>query len=265
MIWEALQNAAQTVATPAPTPNATSDLLKALAGGALGLIGTIVTIAVGWLRERDGLSTKNKALEVASKRVTFWATWYNGILPLDGGGDAERWKVQARTEMSLASNTVEELFHGASRLEGERTRHNFDALRRGLPRVKRWLLFYSPSRKVAWIPRALFYIYVFVGPAVVGRVIVDRERLYARTIAQYSAIIEKMKKDETDVSAAGKDTLELEVNIYSRARYISEIERANFVRNSLLYNIEFDSMCIGIGLAFRFWSLRLERPRSVPA
>ena len=98
MIWLHIQNA------QGGPPNSTrDDLIKGLAAGALGLIGTVVTILVGWLKDRDTSTTRLRQLDEASKRVAFWETWYKAIAPLDSGNDLDFWRARARTQMWFAS------------------------------------------------------------------------------------------------------------------------------------------------------------------
>jgi hypothetical protein len=85
--------------------------IKGLATGILGLIGTFVPLAVGWLKERDISAKRSLQLDEAIKRVTFWEGWLKAIEPLDPGSEAGAWKEKARKQILNASNAVELLIH----------------------------------------------------------------------------------------------------------------------------------------------------------
>jgi hypothetical protein len=138
-------------------------IITNLAAGALGLIGTLLTLAAGWLKERENSAKRSQRLDEAIKRVTFWEGWLKAIEPLDSGSEAAVWKDRARKQILSASDAIELLLHDDAIPKNlAKKEEDFLLWRQELPWWRRWLLLYKPARERAWIPRAIFYGYLIV-------------------------------------------------------------------------------------------------------
>jgi hypothetical protein len=164
-MWLDAQNAAQAVAQDALK----DDLVKGLAGGVLGLVGTIATVVVGSLKDRDITTKRAQQLDEATKRLAFWEAWLKVVGLLDFEQEGVAWKEQAKGEILSASNAVQLLFKplaAAKVKEGEAEAPH--AL--SMPKWRRWLLLYWPPKGKgvrSFVPRVLFYIYAITGVAYV--------------------------------------------------------------------------------------------------
>lgn len=58
------------------------DVIKGLVAGSLALLGSLATLLVTWLRDRDAIAIRSKRIEDATKRVIFWDGWLRAIEPL---------------------------------------------------------------------------------------------------------------------------------------------------------------------------------------
>lgn len=96
----------ETSANPGPVG---FDLAKAMLGGALGLFGTIVTLAISWLKDRNTDSIRAKRVEELSKRQTFWKDWCATALPLVPEAQKSELEEQARNQLIVLAEEMQEL------------------------------------------------------------------------------------------------------------------------------------------------------------
>jgi len=138
------------------TPSSKWDeIIPGIAGGALGLAGTLVTIFVGWLKDKDVVTERLQRLDEATKRLAFWDTWLKVVASVDLGADADLEKGRAVNELLRTSNDVQALFRlqdvGADSAYIEK-----------LGRFRRWFLLYLPPDKPtrSMVFRIIFYSYI---------------------------------------------------------------------------------------------------------
>jgi hypothetical protein len=85
-----------------------SGLVGNLIAGGFALVGTLATVAYGWLKDSDDISKRAKELEEATKVIAFWQNWFNAYETL--GYADEKAREIARDQMETASEKVASLF-----------------------------------------------------------------------------------------------------------------------------------------------------------
>ncbi len=244
MLLALLESATQ-LPTPTSVPSsAQDDLVRGLAAGALGLIGTVVTLLYGWIKDRDILATRTRQLDEASRRVSFWENWYKAILPLDAGDDSPGWRERARNEMWLASLTIERLFNQ----EAQKTTTQ-------LPRWRRLLLFYRPPRSRAWFPRVIFYTYFFFFPISIPFQIHFQN---VRSDEYISYEEGKLKELQADKSA-GPEVVREREELQARVGFEKSRQSMGGARGIVLYVVFAGLFSMAFSLLFRWWSVNLEK------
>lgn len=247
MIWQQIH-----AATEAAAPGSTKDdLIKGIAAGALGLIGTLATVVVSWLKDRDISATRLRELDEASKRVAFWDAWFKALTLFEHQPKSLDWQELAKAEILSASVAIKKLFAIASvdqLTESERWRLR----RQKMSSLRRGLLLYSPPRLRAWIPRTIFYIYL-LAPAIF---IIQ----YAQVSEAFRSYVPDLTTRIASLSAIPNPTAEeTAIRKELQMRYDHLIyEKADRAAHTLQYVIA----SIVLALAFRAWSIYLERPRS---
>jgi hypothetical protein len=245
MLLALLQTATQAaISTASPSGGSRDDLIKGLAAGALGLIGTVATLLYGWVKDRDTLATRTKQLDEASKRISFWDNWYKAISPLDSGNDSQYWRERARTEMWFTSVTIGRLFHQEAQKATTL-----------LPKWRRWLLFYAPPRSRAWIPRVLFYFYLFLGPLSIPLQFHLQRVRHEEYIANMERELKVLQADKSANPAITKDRVELQ----SRIDFDKAQPFMGGTTTRVFYEIVMGLLCAAFSLLFRWWSVSLEK------
>jgi hypothetical protein len=85
------------------------DVVKGLVAGGLGLLGTLATVAYGWLKDRDDISKRANELEEATKVIAFWQSWFTACNELGLTMD-EQARDLARDQIDTASERMASLF-----------------------------------------------------------------------------------------------------------------------------------------------------------
>lgn len=254
MLWQVIPKAIQ-VAKDGHVSIIDSEWFRSLALAAIGLLGTMTPVLVGWLRDRDATAERTRQFDQASKAVAFWKAWYEAIAPMDSGSDAQFWRERARSQMWLASCAVEDLIKPRAGLRQSSPENPFFAVRRKFPWWKRWMLAYKPPRLRAWIPRAVFYSYVFLGPFFIVSTIKGR-------IADLNGEVESAK--ESSATSLFDSTSSIYVQTYLEKAW--RIEDAQSKRDQYIEVIpwrigQYTMFCVICALAFRWLSLWLELPK----
>jgi hypothetical protein len=135
-----------------------ADVKKGLIAGAFGLIGTLLPVVLSWSRDRDAASTRQRKIDEATKRITFWEQWLKlstQVESPDGQGCVQR----VQKELAMLGDIIERdslLAHTQSSKLQEKT-SQFTEHVNLLPAWRRLLLIYKPERSLAWFPRLMFY------------------------------------------------------------------------------------------------------------
>jgi len=137
-----------------------SEVMRSLIPGALGLAGTLISIVFSWAKELNASAQRMRALDEATRRTAFWDAWLKAHLATsEANEDVEMLKSRVRAELSAAASPVEEAYRQRAALvhPGNVDRAAYQDFRRSLSRSRRWLLLYKPPRALAWVPRLFFY------------------------------------------------------------------------------------------------------------
>jgi hypothetical protein len=128
------------------------EVVRALAGGAVGLASTFIVFFAGLLRERSATRRREKAVDDLTKHVAFWDSWLRAYSQAQSPERLDLLKGAAESELSAAAEaflrirpSLTELSHSA-------------IVRAPRSKLRRALLIYYPPRKRAWMPRAFFYL-----------------------------------------------------------------------------------------------------------
>ena len=125
-----------------------ADVLKGLATGLFGLLGTLLTIAVQWLKDRDRHTKRMRELEESCQRVIFWESSVRAISTLNEKPTEEICQRRASAEILHATSIVEKLFDKQSGAHYRPKKVGW---------VRRSLLLYWPPRIIGWFPRLIYY------------------------------------------------------------------------------------------------------------
>jgi hypothetical protein len=151
--------------TITPPTAVRDDLVKGIAAGVLGLVGSLASLLFAWLKERDVLAKRAAAIETAVNRLAFWDMWLKNVVLLHADSELADRQSEAKRQLDALANEVDELY-SLKRVNGKR--HDliaaFDAKKARISPIGRALLLYRPARPRAWIPRAFFYGFLIVGP-----------------------------------------------------------------------------------------------------
>ncbi len=134
-------------------------VVEGLVAGSFGIVGTLVTAAVAWVRDRDVTTQRVHQLEEATKRLQFWDQWVKLAtdlpLPMD-----EVCMGAVQREMNMLLRLLETTSHSLeSALTLQRSQTTaLSEMVHGLSPLRRALLLYSPARPLAWFPRGFYYI-----------------------------------------------------------------------------------------------------------
>jgi hypothetical protein len=160
------------------------DVIKGLIAGAAGLVGTLITAAITWARDRDVSSQRLRLLDEESKRLTFWDAWLKIQVSITTSeAELSELRERVRAEASAAAALVKGAFQQPiSESAAPSTLAEYSKLRNSLPRWRRWSLLYKPARTRAWIPRVLFYMFAVEGIVLVIVSWGDKEELSAIVI-----------------------------------------------------------------------------------
>jgi hypothetical protein len=147
-------------------PNILSDdVVKGLVVGSLALLGSLATLLVTWLRDRDAIAIRSKRIEDATKRVAFWDGWLRAIEPLTPDSEKLLQKEHVYRQLLAASAQIEDLFATTDRLRARvKAYREFEKYRNNLPWFRRWFLLYKPPTVRAWIGRIILYAYTLFVP-----------------------------------------------------------------------------------------------------
>lgn len=113
------------------------DVMPSLVSGTLTLIGTAVTVFIGWVKERDLPAKRTRVLDEATKRVAFWKSWLEALTLFSATPEQiGAWTKQARCEIEEASALVDGLYR--------------KQVGRQVSAWRRWLLFFKPHGAIEW-------------------------------------------------------------------------------------------------------------------
>jgi hypothetical protein len=127
----------------------------------VGLTGSVIPVLVGWFKDRDQSVQRVRQIEEATKTVVFWDSWLKSIVSANPEVNGTEWKSIATEQFLYASTLISSSL--AIRQSAQKTNYAkqaFESHRRSLPWLRRWLLLYYPPRARAWLPRALFYLFL---------------------------------------------------------------------------------------------------------
>lgn len=138
-----------------------SDVVGGMVVGAFGLVGTLASLCVSWLRDRDAVSQRSKQLEEATKRIQFWDQWLKLSTTVD---DAALDLARKRVQQELA--TLCQILGGESasfHQEISQQQSKVSAFQEKLHKLsflRHTLLLYRPARQLAWVPRIFFFFFI---------------------------------------------------------------------------------------------------------
>jgi hypothetical protein len=129
--------------------------LGAIAGAAAALLSTLITAAIGWLKDRGESAKRLSRLEDAGKRVAFVQAWFDTRTRLAPNNTAE-------TQV-LALEQLDQIF---GEFKSVSLQHAVNAAataaerRKSIGWLRKALLLYAPVRWRGWVPRAFFYFVI---------------------------------------------------------------------------------------------------------
>jgi hypothetical protein len=133
------------------------DLIPAaVLGGLLGFLGSVITVAVTWVKDRNLDARCIQVIDEATKYVQFWDQRQKALLTLELSESViAANKTTALTEISAATTFL---------VERLRRLQNGNVVK-PIPtsKIRRWYMLYRPNRQITWFIRAFFYLYAFSG------------------------------------------------------------------------------------------------------
>jgi hypothetical protein len=202
----------------------------------LGLVGTLITNAISWGKERDTVARRKRHLEEAASRVDFWKKWLEAIGPLCADDNLINQRVLAEKHLLQASDEIAAIY---TKPTAEQQYHAFIEKRRGLPRWRRWLLLYRPLNGRAWTTRLVFFAYLVGLPLFINWVHSEHQLNYRGVHAH--------------VMTLGHDQ-----------HAVEEVWQSYRAANQVVHIVE-GILIVGVGLlalTFRSWSVHLEAQKN---
>lgn len=142
------------------------DIIKGLATGSLGLIGTLIGVGVTWVKGRSASTQRIRVLDEATKRILFWDAWLDSSTKANLAEELGKLESRIRGEMLAAAKMVGDTFESfQAEVPTDMERLiEYERFRASISRFRRWLLLYRPPRARAWIPRFFFYYIIVALP-----------------------------------------------------------------------------------------------------
>lgn len=189
------------LADPAQAQNGWLSSITPFVGGVITLIGTLLTVLVTWIKDRDTDARRSKRMEDAAKRLVFWKS----VLELNEDDGSV---VKAKQQIQQVSDEVADLFPPIAKEASDAYRlylHKYSLLRR-------WLLLYPrpiTAVRLGWRVRAARYpFYAFVvGAAMLIPVQLDT---YHRVLGRYDKEIREniSRPDMADLTTKWRDNFQ---------------------------------------------------------
>lgn len=144
------------------SPQLKDGLIVSVVGSAIGLLGTLVTVAVTLAKDLGASAQRVRTLDEATKRATFWDTWSKALAAVDPEASPAALRSKVKVEVLAAAESVEKAFDvlAAQRASDGQALREHQRSQGSTSWFRRWFLLYKPPRARAWIPRVFFYLYV---------------------------------------------------------------------------------------------------------
>jgi hypothetical protein len=140
-----------------------ADVQKGLIAGAFGLAGTLIPAIITWSHERDAASARNRKLDEATKKITFWEQWLKLSTQISDPSSSDctnRVQKELNLLAEMLANDSEAAQSEMIRQRGKTTA--FQQKVHSMPVLRRLLLLYKPARALAWFPRLFFFVGLFL-------------------------------------------------------------------------------------------------------
>jgi hypothetical protein len=121
--------------------------VEGLVAAGIALLRTLITVGIGWLKDREVSTRRMKQIEESAKRVEFWRNFVGTAEALFSEDEVAQFRDRAKAEVIGASLEVESIFRATEPGEPPDLRSEVEIFRDRLPWWRRWFLIYVPPSK----------------------------------------------------------------------------------------------------------------------
>jgi hypothetical protein len=120
------------------------------------LIGTLVTVGMGWVKDRDRSAKHLRRIEIAKSEVQFWKEWMSAVESLAQSNSLEDRRILALRHIERASLAVQE-----RPIPKRWTKESYIEFRRSQPLWRQITLSY-PAGRYGIMPRTMYRMSVVI-------------------------------------------------------------------------------------------------------